>query len=76
MARRLNPRPQDIRPTASHNSGAGWVRLGPATKEHSLMRLMLTLSLMLFGCDALLSSNPKNCIQNPRACTNDHTSSS
>ena len=71
MARRLNPRPQDIRPTASHNSGAGWVRLDPATKEHSLMRLMLTLSLMLFGCDALLSSNPKNCIQNPRACTND-----
>ena len=35
------------------------------------MRSLLSLCLMLVGCDALLVGNPKNCVQNPRACTAD-----
>lgn len=32
------------------------------------MRCVFSLCLLLCGCDALLSSNPRNCVQNPRAC--------
>lgn len=40
------------------------------------MRIVLLISLLLLGCDALLSSNPKNCIQNPRACASDQVCNS
>lgn len=33
------------------------------------MRLFPSLCLLLLGCDALLTSNPKNCVENPRACS-------
>lgn len=32
------------------------------------MRSACSLCLLLIGCDALFTSNPKNCIENPRAC--------
>jgi hypothetical protein len=33
------------------------------------MRLFPSLCLLLLGCDALLTSNPKNCVENSRACS-------
>lgn len=35
------------------------------------MRSLVSLCLMLLGCDALLVGNPRNCVQNPRACAAD-----
>ncbi len=32
------------------------------------MRALFSLCLLLTGCDALLLGNPRNCVQNPRAC--------